>query len=262
MATTVEVLASAFKEAGTPFIVGHPGGELVELMEAGRQRQMRFLLMKQEVAGAMLAATWGEITGSPGVCLSTRGPGRRQHGQRRGPCAARPRAPDRHHRRLLAAHLRDRAAPAHRPAGRLCPARQVEHRHRRQDRAPAGAPRHARRHRCAAGAGAFRAAAERDDARGRRVCGRAAAAAQPRQLAPRPGRPRAGLGHAAPRQATDPDGGPRRALGRRLARAGAACRAAGRAGAHHLQVQGRDPRGPCLARRLHHRRPDRAHPHQ
>ena len=75
MATTVEVLAEAFKAAGTPFIVGHPGGESVELMEAGRQRQMRFLLMKQEVAGAMLAATWGEITGSPGVCLSTRGPG-------------------------------------------------------------------------------------------------------------------------------------------------------------------------------------------
>ena len=75
MATTVEVLAQAFKEAGTPFIVGHPGGESVELMEAARQRGMRFLLMKQEVAGAMLAATWGEITGNPGVCLSTRGPG-------------------------------------------------------------------------------------------------------------------------------------------------------------------------------------------
>ena len=75
MSTTVEVLATAFKEAGTPFIVGHPGGESVELMEAARQRQMRFLLMKQEVAGAMLAATWGDITGSPGICLSTRGPG-------------------------------------------------------------------------------------------------------------------------------------------------------------------------------------------
>src|SRR5579863_521340 len=75
MATTVEVLAAAFKDAGTPFIVGHPGGESVELMEAARQRQMRFLLMKQEVAGAMLAATWGDITGSPGVCMSTRGPG-------------------------------------------------------------------------------------------------------------------------------------------------------------------------------------------
>ena len=75
MTTTVEVLATAFKDAGTPFIVGHPGGESVELMEAARQRQMRFLLMKQEVAGAMLAATWGEITGSPGICMSTRGPG-------------------------------------------------------------------------------------------------------------------------------------------------------------------------------------------
>src|SRR3546814_3397673 len=77
MPTTVEVMAAAFKEAGTPFIVGHPGGESVELMEAARQRDMRFILMKQEVAGAMLASTWGEITGAPGVCLSTRGPGAR-----------------------------------------------------------------------------------------------------------------------------------------------------------------------------------------
>src|SRR4030095_13966182 len=75
MTATVDVLAQAFKDAGTPFIVGHPGGESVELMEAARQRDMRFILMKQEVAGAMLASTWGEIPGSPGVCLSTRGPG-------------------------------------------------------------------------------------------------------------------------------------------------------------------------------------------
>src|SRR6201988_3870966 len=75
MTATVDVLAQAFKDAGTPFIVGHPGGESVELMEAARQRQMRFLLMKQETAGAMLAATWGDITGSPGICMSTRGPG-------------------------------------------------------------------------------------------------------------------------------------------------------------------------------------------
>src|ERR1700760_722193 len=75
MATTVEVLAAAFKDAGTPFIVGHPGGESVELMEAARQRQMRFVLVKQEVAGAMLAATWGDITGSPGICLSPLAPG-------------------------------------------------------------------------------------------------------------------------------------------------------------------------------------------
>src|SRR3974390_113692 len=75
MSTTVEVLVGAFASAGTPFIVGHPGGESVEMMDAARTRGMRFILMKQEGAGAMLASTWGEITGSPGVCLSTRGPG-------------------------------------------------------------------------------------------------------------------------------------------------------------------------------------------
>jgi acetolactate synthase-1/2/3 large subunit len=73
--TTVEEMAEAFKEMGTSFIVGHPGGESVELMDAAKSLGMRFILMKQEVAGAMLAATWGEITGAPGVCLSTRGPG-------------------------------------------------------------------------------------------------------------------------------------------------------------------------------------------
>lgn len=75
MPSTVDVLVQAFDEAGTPFIVGHPGGESVEIMEAARQRGMRFILMKQESAGAMLASTWGEITGAPGVCLSTRAPG-------------------------------------------------------------------------------------------------------------------------------------------------------------------------------------------
>ncbi|HUI96010.1 MAG TPA: hypothetical protein VLX44_09680, partial [Xanthobacteraceae bacterium] len=39
ISTTVEILAEAFKDAGTPFIVGHPGGESVELMEAARRRQ-------------------------------------------------------------------------------------------------------------------------------------------------------------------------------------------------------------------------------
>ncbi|MGE3909255.1 MAG: thiamine pyrophosphate-binding protein [Chloroflexota bacterium] len=75
MPSTVEVMAQAFKDAGTPFIVGHPGGESVELMEASHRLGMRFILVKQESAGAMLAATWGDLTGSPGVCLSTRAPG-------------------------------------------------------------------------------------------------------------------------------------------------------------------------------------------
>ena len=222
MATTVEVLAAAFKEAGTPFIVGHPGGKSVELMEAGRQRQMRFLLMKQEVAGAMLAATWGEITGSPGVCLSTRGPGAANmvNGVAH---ALLDRAPliaitDAYSRPTYETGLRQRIdqqavyAPLVKWSTTI-DAKTVRQQVRRAMRVTTAR---------AAGAGALRAAAERDDARGRRVHGRAAAHAQPRQLAPRPGRPQARLGHAAPCQAADPDGRPRRALGRRLGRAGAA----------------------------------------
>ena len=154
MATTVEVLAAAFQDAGTPFIVGHPGGESVELMEAARQRQMRFLLMKQEVAGAMLAATWGDLTGSPGICLSTRGPGAANmvNGVAhafldRSPLIA---ITDTYSR----PDLRDRPAPAHQPAGDLRAGREVEHRRSTPRRcasrcaAPCGRRPRRRRARC------------------------------------------------------------------------------------------------------------------
>jgi acetolactate synthase I/II/III large subunit len=75
MATVVEVLVEAFEQAGTPFITGIPGEESLELLEAARQRGMRFILNKQEPAAAMMSAAWGEITGSPGVCQVTRAPG-------------------------------------------------------------------------------------------------------------------------------------------------------------------------------------------
>ena len=68
-------MVAAFEQAGTPFITGIPGEESLEMIEAARQRGMRFILNKQESAAAMMSATWGELTGAPGVCLSTRAPG-------------------------------------------------------------------------------------------------------------------------------------------------------------------------------------------
>ena len=87
---TVEVLAEAFRDMGTPFIVGHPGGDTVHLMDAARKRDMRYILMKQEVAGAILAATWGEITGSPGVCTSNPWARCDEYGERGCLCLVRP----------------------------------------------------------------------------------------------------------------------------------------------------------------------------
>ena len=214
MATTVEVLAEAFKEAGTPFIVGHPGGESVELMEAGRQRQMRFLLMKQEVAGAMLAATWGDITGSPGVCLSTRGPGAANMVNGVAHALPRPRAADRHHRRLLAA----------RPTRPACASASTSWRSTR--RSSSGARRSTPRpcaSRCAAPCARRR---PRRRARCISICRRARRRARPATYAAEPpllpnsimpGPDRADLKPAldmlGQRRAADPARRPRRALG-------------------------------------------------
>ena len=184
MPSTVEVMAEAFQEAGTPFIVGHPGGESVELMQAVRERGMRFILVKQESAGAMLAATWGDITGAPGVCMSTRAPGAANmvNGVTH---AWMDRSP------LIAitdqygpADLRDGPAPAARSACPLRLGHQVERHHRRAHGPPHAAPGHAGGHRAAAGPGPARPAVERDAAGGSGPAGRRAAAADLAMLRP------------------------------------------------------------------------------
>ncbi len=134
----------------------------------------------------------------------------------------------------------------------------MEHDDRRQDRAPAGAPRHAYRHRDAAWPGAFRFSAERNHARGWRLRLRAAADAELDNARPGSRRSQAGARHARQSETADPDRGLRRVLVRRLGRIRQIRRAPGRPGAHHHQMQGRDPGGSRVARRLHHRRADRA----
>ena len=75
MADVIEVMVEGIEKAGTPFIVGIPGNESLEIIEATRKRGMRFILVKQEFSGAMMVATWGELTGSPGACVGTHSSG-------------------------------------------------------------------------------------------------------------------------------------------------------------------------------------------
>src|SRR5215471_18051274 len=249
MSTTVEVLASAFKDAGTPFIVGHPGGESVELMEAARQRQMRFLLMKQEVAGAMLASTWGDITGSPGICMSTRGPGATNmvngvaHAYLdRSPLIA---ITDSYSRPTYEIGLRQRLnqLAIYDPIvkwGTTIDAKVVRQQVRRAMRTATGAP---------PGPIHF----ELPQSETTREAGDYLA--EPPLVANLvfPGPDRADL-----KPALDMIKRPRRLLVQGLGGVRDARREARRAGSHHHQVQGRDPGRPSAARRLHHRRADRA----
>src|SRR5574341_1763052 len=74
--TAAEVVARALRDAGVQRMYGVPsGGSIVDLMEAGRRAGVRFVLTAAESPAAMMAATEAELTGGPGVCLTTLGAG-------------------------------------------------------------------------------------------------------------------------------------------------------------------------------------------
>ncbi len=73
--TTGEVVARILKSAGTRYVFGYPGGEVVALIEAFRQAGLEMILTKHEATGSFMAAAWGELTGECGVSISTLGPG-------------------------------------------------------------------------------------------------------------------------------------------------------------------------------------------
>lgn len=75
MQTVAQTIARILAQAGVRYVFGHPGGEVAHLIEALRQQEITFLLTHHEATAAYMAATWGELSGEPGVCLSTLGPG-------------------------------------------------------------------------------------------------------------------------------------------------------------------------------------------
>lgn len=54
---------------------GLPGGEAIPLMEGLRQVGIPFILTHHESAAGYMAGTTGHLTGNPGLCIVTRGPG-------------------------------------------------------------------------------------------------------------------------------------------------------------------------------------------
>src|SRR6266481_946111 len=70
-----ELLVSALENEGVQQIFGVPGEENLDLVEALRRSRIKLVLTRHEQAAAFMAATHGRLTGKPGVCLSTLGPG-------------------------------------------------------------------------------------------------------------------------------------------------------------------------------------------
>ena len=74
-ASVADALAEAIAAAGVRFAFGHPGGEVVVVIDALRRHGIPFLLTHHETTAAFMALGSGELTGIPGVCIGTLGPG-------------------------------------------------------------------------------------------------------------------------------------------------------------------------------------------
>jgi len=70
-----DLLVKALENEGVERIFGVPGEENLDVVESLRCSKIALVVTRHEQAAAFMAATYGRLTGHPGVCISTLGPG-------------------------------------------------------------------------------------------------------------------------------------------------------------------------------------------
>lgn len=70
-----EVMVRYLEAAGIGHVFGYPGDPNIEFMEAARRAGLQFVLGRREGTAGLMAEAYGFLTGRPGVCMSTLGPG-------------------------------------------------------------------------------------------------------------------------------------------------------------------------------------------
>lgn len=70
-----DMFVAALENEGVDRVFGVPGEENLDLLESLRTSRIELVLTRHEQAAAFMAATYGRLTGKPGVCLATLGPG-------------------------------------------------------------------------------------------------------------------------------------------------------------------------------------------
>jgi acetolactate synthase-1/2/3 large subunit len=60
---------------GVKYIFGIPGEENIRMVDAFNGSPIRFILVRHEQAASFMADIYGRLTGQPGVCIATLGPG-------------------------------------------------------------------------------------------------------------------------------------------------------------------------------------------
>ncbi len=75
MRTVAQVIVDTLKDQSIRCFFGVPGGGNLDLLEAARKEGLQFVMTHAETAAAIMAAVYGELTGRPGIALTTLGPG-------------------------------------------------------------------------------------------------------------------------------------------------------------------------------------------
>ena len=75
MPTAAQVLVKCIEAEGVEYIFGVPGEENIDVMDALLDSPIKFVTTRHEQGAAFMADVYGRLTGRPGVCLATLGPG-------------------------------------------------------------------------------------------------------------------------------------------------------------------------------------------
>jgi len=70
-----DLLVKALENEQVEYIFGIPGEENLDFLDSLKNSSIRLILTRHEQGAGFMAATYGRLTGKPGVCLSTLGPG-------------------------------------------------------------------------------------------------------------------------------------------------------------------------------------------
>ena len=70
-----DLIVKTLKKAGIKYGFGIPSGNVLPLMEAMRKGGIEFILTAHEGSASFAADVMGRLTGNPGFCISTLGPG-------------------------------------------------------------------------------------------------------------------------------------------------------------------------------------------
>jgi acetolactate synthase-1/2/3 large subunit len=72
-----EILVHALLGHGVERVFGVPGESYLAALDAfyGARNRIEFTVCRQEGGAAYMAEAWGKLTGQPGICFATRGPG-------------------------------------------------------------------------------------------------------------------------------------------------------------------------------------------